>query len=450
MRRCLTFIVAYQASRHIEGVLDRLPAACFNAASGNEVLLIDDASADDTALRAVAWSERTGRAVRVFRTPINQGYGGNQKLGYTYAIERGFHSTVLIHGDGQYAPELIPQMLAPLLAGRADVVLGSRMMHRADALKGGMPKYKYVGNRILTGLQNRLLGARLSEFHTGLRAYSVSALRRLPFTHNSPDFDFDTEILIQSIDQKLRIHEIPIPTFYGDEVCRVNGLRYARQVIAASLTSRLQKFGIFYTPKYDYGHPPQPTAGVEAYLRRRRIDPEACRPLPAPQAIAGTRDIDARTVCCSVDAFAAVPDPEMYLERLRDRFGNAPPRCVFIVPNVGFLSVRLMLLLGQFNYGTSGVLARQHRRLFTYGSLQRILVRGGFRIEHVDGLPVPWEKLFGPSRTARILTRINLALMRISRSCFAFRITVEARPTPNTAHLLQRSEAEMLAQRETA
>ena len=112
--------------------------------------------------------------ITVLYNPVNQGYGGNQKIGYHYAIERGFDFVALLHGDGQYAPEFLPALIEPLLKGEADAVFGSRMMNKRDALKGGMPLYKFVGNRILTSIQNRVLGANLTEFHSGYRVYSVA------------------------------------------------------------------------------------------------------------------------------------------------------------------------------------------------------------------------------------------------------------------------------------
>ncbi len=148
----------------------------------------------------------------VLRNELNQGYGGNQKIGYTFAIERGFDVVVLLHGDGQYAPEEMPRLLEPLQEGRADAVFGSRMMTTFGALRGGMPLYKYVGNRLLTTVQNALLRTRLSEFHSGYRAYAVPALRRIRFPLNSNDFHFDTEIIIQLLNVGQRIVEVPIPT----------------------------------------------------------------------------------------------------------------------------------------------------------------------------------------------------------------------------------------------
>src|SRR5215469_12421099 len=160
--RVLVFIVAYNAEKTISEVVRRIPtnlAATYDL----EVLIVDDASGDAT----FAESHTVSKAgllpcpVRALFNPVNQGYGGNQKLGYHYAIEKGFDFVALLHGDGQYAPECLPQLLEPLRQGEVDAVMGSRMLPGGGALKGGMPLYKYLGNRILTWCENRLLGANL-------------------------------------------------------------------------------------------------------------------------------------------------------------------------------------------------------------------------------------------------------------------------------------------------
>src|SRR4029453_10896786 len=141
--------------------------------------------------------EKLPFALTVLFNPENQGYGGNQKIGFHYAIEKGFDFVALIHGDGQYAPECLPELIEPLASRQADAVFGSRMMRKADARRGGMPLYKFVGNRILTSVENPLLRTNLSEWHSGYRVYSTDALRRIPFHLNSSVFHFDTEIIIQ-------------------------------------------------------------------------------------------------------------------------------------------------------------------------------------------------------------------------------------------------------------
>ena len=142
-------------------------------------------------------------------------------------------------------------LLEPLREGKAEAVMGSRMLTRMGALKGGMPLYKFAGNRILTWIENRLLRSNLSEFHSGYRLYAVRALEAIPFERNSNDFHFDTEIIIQLLIARFTLTELPIPTYYGDEVCHVNGLKYAWNVVGAVLKARLQELGLFYDRRFD-------------------------------------------------------------------------------------------------------------------------------------------------------------------------------------------------------
>ena len=181
-------------------------------------------------LVGLGYRQTSDLPITVIRQPHNLGYGGNQKAGYRYAIDHGFDIVVLLHGDGQYAPESLPQIVAPLEHGECDAVFGSRMIVKGAARKGGMPLYKFVGNRILLDFENAALGTDLSEFHSGYRAYSVDALADVPFEQNSDGFNFDTQIIIQLRHAGKRINEVPIPTYYGDEICHVNGMQYAWDV----------------------------------------------------------------------------------------------------------------------------------------------------------------------------------------------------------------------------
>lgn len=252
--RLLIFVVSYNAEDFIEGVLKRIPEHVKKSTEyETEILIIDDQSHDKTFHRSVFFSERNPEIkITVLYNPRNLGYGGNQKLGYHYAILNAFDIVLLLHGDGQYPPEFIDSMVRPILSCEADAVFGSRMLRSLDALRGGMPFYKWLGNRILTTIQNHLLSSRLSEFHSGYRAYSVRALAVIPFSLNSDDFDFDTDIIIQLLDTGHRIVEIPIPTHYGDEISHVNGIKYAVQVVSATLMSRVVRLGIAHVPKFSY------------------------------------------------------------------------------------------------------------------------------------------------------------------------------------------------------
>src|SRR5579862_505391 len=242
-KRVLIFVVAYNAETTISSVLNRIPESLHT--ENVEVLVIDDFSQDATFRTGLAFENRyPNLKITMLRTPENQGYGGNQKLGYRYAIQNKFDVVALLHGDGQYAPEKLPLLLEPFYRNEADAVFGSRMLKKSDALKGGMPLYKWVGNQVLTMFQNKMLETHLSEFHSGYRLYSVEALRQIPFERNSNDFHFDSEIIIQLVLKSLRIVELPIPTFYGDEICHVNGMKYAWDVFKTMLRSSLHKRGL--------------------------------------------------------------------------------------------------------------------------------------------------------------------------------------------------------------
>jgi glycosyltransferase involved in cell wall biosynthesis len=249
--RLLVFVLAFHAERTLASVLERIPALLFREYRC-EILVVDDASQDNTFGIGQAWKvSHPNIPITVLRNERNQGYGGNQKVGYAYAISHVFDFVAMVHGDGQYAPEELPRLVEPLAKGDADAVFGSRMMIPGAARKGGMPLYKYVGNRILSRIQNMLLGSNLSEFHSGYRVYRVSALQRIAFPLNSNDFHFDSEIIVQFLNARLRIVELPIPTHYGDEICRVNGVKYAKDVVRVTLQNVAHKLGILYQRRFD-------------------------------------------------------------------------------------------------------------------------------------------------------------------------------------------------------
>ena len=230
-------IVAYNAQDTLEKVLDRIPVDFIKQIDA--ILVCDDASTDDTHKVGLSYQSKSQLPLTIVRHEINLGYGGNQKTGYQWALENNLDLVVLLHGDGQYAPEYLPRMVEPIVSGRADVVFGSRMITQGGARQGGMPLYKFVGNKILTTLQNRLAKVSLTEWHSGYRAYSVASLRKINFLKNSDYFDFDSQIILQMIGARQRIVEIEIPTFYGDEISRVNGIKYGIKILIHTLKFRL-------------------------------------------------------------------------------------------------------------------------------------------------------------------------------------------------------------------
>lgn len=227
------FIIAYNAVNHLIKTISRIPKEVYE--NVEEIFVIDDCSQDNSYYAALGYKSAFGiDKLTVHRNVKNHGYGGNQKIGYQYAIDRGLDIVALVHGDGQYAPEALPSLLEPLIKGEADMVFGSRMSKPTDALKGGMPLYKFVGNRVLTRLQNAMTGLSLSEYHSGYRLYSVQALKSIPFEAFTNNWHFDTQIILAMAERGFRIAERPIPTYYGDEICHVNGLPYAFHCLATS------------------------------------------------------------------------------------------------------------------------------------------------------------------------------------------------------------------------
>ncbi len=477
--RLLILVVAYQAEATISGVLRRLPAF---PGLDVEVLVIDDCSADGTWRVAERLRDEGGcpHRLTVLVNPVNQGYGGNQKLGYRYALEQGHDLVALLHGDGQYAPESLPEVLAPLRRGEADLVLGSRMLTPGGARRGGMPLYKRLGNRVLTACQNRILGVRLSEYHTGCKAFRADLLRRIPFELNAEVFHFDPEFIVQALRTGARIAEVPFPTRYGDEICRVNGLRYAWDTLRTTLVARLQDWGLLYRRNFDVvpplGAPAAPgrlsfpsvlTAALAAVppgtvvldiggagaelggpLRAR-----GCRILgwAVPPALAGAYDevrgsaagaevppADLRgvDVVLLLDELSRRADPEGYAAALRAAAGPGL-KLVLSTGNLGFLVPRLMLLAGHFNPTRRGILDVRHRRLFTLASLRRLLREGGFRVERISGVPAPLPLAVADPSWSRRLLAVQQALIRLAPGWFAYQLLAEVRPLPTLPALLE-------------
>jgi glycosyltransferase involved in cell wall biosynthesis len=258
------YIPAYNAARTLPNLIERIPKTI--EGSINDIVVIDDSSPDNTYLLALGLKRQSDLSnMDIYRTITNQRYGGNQKLGYTYALVKEYDVVIMLHGDAQYAPELIPLILEPFVRKEADMVYGSRIS--IDPLKGGMPPIKYVGNKALTFIENKVLGLNLSEFHSGYRAYSVEALKKIPFLKCTNEFHFDTEIIIQMKKAGLRIQEVSIPTYYGEEESAVNKMQYGFDILNELIVYYLDKKGIIFSEKYHTDNFKQPsTEELEEYL----------------------------------------------------------------------------------------------------------------------------------------------------------------------------------------
>jgi glycosyltransferase involved in cell wall biosynthesis len=472
-KRIGIFIVAYNALTTLSKVLKRITPEVWK--NVEQVVVFDDASQDATYELAVGIQTMTKLPkLRVLKHPKNLGYGGNQKAGYKYFIEQGFDVVVLLHGDGQYAPELLSHMYAPLVRGESDAVFGSRMMKEfGGPLKGGMPFYKYAGNRALTIFENHALGLNLTEFHSGYRAYNLHALAQIHLDNLTNDFHFDTEIIIKLHHQNFRIKEVPIPTFYGDEICYVNGLKYAKAIVRAVNRYHATARSVRSFPEYQEYFVPYAVKrslfschyfaaklvgtdqrvlevgcgdgsfGTELLRAGNQVvgvDSEPTVPLSAGytnvleadleqglgQALTSSRQQYDRILTLNV--LEHLRDPDRLLEDCKTVLG-ARGKLIVSVPNTVNLTVRLMVLFGSFHYNDRGILDWSHLRFFTAKTARDLLVKHGFRVTARYNTIVPLERvvsLRSDSAALRAANWLLRGLTAIAPDLFAYEIMLVA------------------------
>ncbi len=464
-KRIGIIVVAYNAASTLAKVLDRIPPEFIPRIT--KILICDNASEDQTYLVGLGYKQVDGRKLplEVLRNPRNVGYGGNQKIGYEWAIEHDLDIVVLLHADGQYAPEMLPDIVAPLDRNEADAVFGSRMMNPGGARKGGMPIYKVIGNRVLSTVENHLAGTNLSEWHSGYRAYSVAALRDVPFQRNTNEYDFDTEIIIQFHEAGKRIIEIPIPTYYGDEISYVNGPRYAKDIVKDVLRYRAHKIGIgrgdtaFATSLHE------PKAGTDTANGRMLawlsglaparillvgVEPEVLvtqlrqsghevvalvEPVhaddagsPDPGIVVAELDAGIPTdlgefdVVIAVDALGRVRDADSLLADLA-RVLRPGGRLLASVSNFGHWYPRSRVLSGKWSYDTRGLLDSAQLRFFNRTEAEALFASTGFTIRRQEavGLPLDAER----SKTLSVVDGVGLVLRP---TLFAYQFLFELDP----------------------
>jgi 2-polyprenyl-3-methyl-5-hydroxy-6-metoxy-1,4-benzoquinol methylase len=464
-------VVAFNAASTLAATLDRIPAPVLERIA--EVIISDDASHDDTFELAQRWGAAAdGVQTTIVRHTKNLGYGGNQKAAYRLAIDHGLDIVVLLHADGQYAPECLPDMLAPFESGDVAAVFGSRMMVPGAAKTGGMPYYKRVGNRILTTFENRVLGTELSEFHSGYRAYATSTLARIPFEANSDGFDFDTQIIAQIVQIGGHIAEVPIPTYYGDEICYVNGVKYARDVVRDVVEFKLATKGFgtqewVPTPdEYDFkegdgsshalmlqmlgrlpssrildlgcsgglfaeraraaGHHVTGVDSVEIPGVRDRTDRFLLADLEQgiPAEVGGRYD-----VVIAGDVIEHLARPANVLRDIR-RVLRPGGQLLLSVPNFGHWYPRARVATGLFGYDRRGILDNTHLRFFTRSTLRRTVRAAGFDIieEAATGLPLGAIGGPEPSPAIKAVRRIDAVLVRARPTLFGYQHVLRLAP----------------------
>ncbi len=467
-KRIGILVVAYNAASTLAKVLDRIPKEI--RPDIEEVIVSDDHSQDSTYLVGLGYQQVSDLPITLIRQPANLGYGGNQKAGYEVAIEHGLDIVVMLHGDGQYAPESLPDILAPLLAGEADAVFGSRIMIKGAARKGGMPLYKYVGNRILSRFENGALGTDLSEFHSGYRAYSVDALKQIPFERNADGFNFDTQIIIQLHDAGMRIAEVPIPTYYGDEICYVDGMGYAADVTKDVVAYRLQKAGfgdgsrIALKEEYELKPSEDSSHGrISTMLSSKRackildlgcssgLLAERLRAMGHQVTGVDVHELDGvgeRTsaffradlnqgippevgtdfdVVLAADVLEHLVDPGRLMRQIRDVL--APEGTVlFCVPNVAHWYPRFRSTLGMFDYDQRGILDATHLRFFTRRSIKKLVERQGFTIRRIEPVGLPLDALGLEGTMGKVTRLADHLMLTLWPTLFGYQFIIEAVP----------------------
>ena len=483
-KRLGVFVISYNAELLIQETLRRIPEEIWRAVE--VVYVVDDCSMDETTRQAMDYPDPYGK-LKVFRNRVNRRYGGNQKFGYQYAIDRGLDAVVMLHGDGQYAPEMLPDLFRPLVDGDADVVIGSRMINRRDALAGGMPKYKFVANIFLTWIENLLSGLSMSEFHSGYRGYGTRFLRRVPLWENSDEWHFDTHILFQARQAGATIRELPIPTRYGDEVCHVNGISYGLNCIRSALLYRLHRWGLIRLNRYDIAPRARidsrklddPYSSHSLILRRLRQmklpgdraldlgfgcaaiasalqkdgvvldgidrDPEAAAESGALFRRVFQNDLNRLDdipldgkydIILAADILQFLVDPADFLSRLKKHLVKGGLLAVAL-PNVVNIQTRLRVLFGNFPLHHRGLLEAQALHFYTLDGMRQLLVRAGWQVEGTEVTSFPLTLVFPFLRRKR--WRLPLWICRgftlLFKGLFAYQGVLFCK-NPNEADLL--------------
>lgn len=447
-------VVAYNASGTLVETLSRLPESFVETV--DHILVCDDASSDDTYEVGLRFKSGSTLPLTVVRHQKNLGYGGNQKVGYAWAIAHGLDIVVLLHGDGQYAPECIEDLIGPLASGAADAVFGSRMMEPGRARAGGMPLYKYAGNKILTRLQNRLADLNLTEWHSGYRAYRVDALADLDLASYTDAFHFDTEIILGLHEQGKKIMEVPIPTYYGNEICYVNGIKYAKDVSLDVVRFRIRQLGFgdnesgpglgayelkpsqhsshgvlltwldavrparvldvgcsdgqFAALAGAMGHT---VTGVDLIKHdgvAERVESFVEADLNAGLPVAAGYDY---RVVVAGDVLEHVTDPRHLLTDIAGRLADDGE--VFVsVPNFAHWYPRARVVSGRFDYDQRGLLDRGHVRFFTRRSFEKLIEQSGLRIIERRTVGSPFDVLGRNPTTGGASEKANTTLARVA------------------------------------
>lgn len=475
------FIIAYNAIETIVEVYERIPDDIKKTAE--EIYVIDDCSQDETYERILLYKKNHNLSkLTIIRNEKNLGYGGNQKKGYDYAIKKGYNLVIMLHADAQYAPEKIKTLLTPFdKKENVGMVFGSRMLE--DPLKGGMPLHKYLGNKVLTAIQNTILGTSFSEFHSGYRCYSTLALSAIPYNKCSDGFSFDSEIMIMLIQHGYEIDEVPIPTYYGKEKCHVPLIAYGLNCIRAVVEYKLSQIGVMYFERYSQtknitkiNKYKLKSASYSSHtiindIVKKQIDLNKGRKLHALDVGCGNgtlfKEIANKMIVDGIDMYQKTLIPhyhKIYIGEIDNFeqiklltigtydiiiFGDILEHCknpddiltfylqylnkggivIISVPNIANIFIRLSLLFGLFNYTEKGILDRTHLRFFTKKTLLSMIKRIGLSVDKNYFSIIPIELIIPGLvylRKESFIRKLLYFISSIRPTLFGYQFIVEA------------------------
>ncbi|MDP2341927.1 MAG: bifunctional glycosyltransferase/class I SAM-dependent methyltransferase [Deltaproteobacteria bacterium] len=428
-------VVGDGTPRQLTEMLERVPERLRSRVTS--ILSVADVDGEVTRVEGLPEVEQLGPS---------GGYGAGLKRAYGAALNRNVDVVVSLHASGQYPPEVLGDMLKAIDDGVADAVFGVRSVEMLASLEGGVPLYKFLGNRALSTLENLMLHTPLSELHSGHRAITADALRSIPFDRNTNDWHFDTQVIIQLVAAQMRLAEIPIGNYSSAEIGVVNGVRYAAQVARSVAAYKLHEVGLRASPEYEVrsayapkhsslsshgrlleilgpqpkrvldvgsghgdlaaamearGHTVTATDLFEAKVALREfIRADFSRSLP----IAPSRKFD---VIVLADVLEHLPEPAQTLRQLLTHLEEDGVVLVSL-PNAVHWSVRAHVFAGRFEYTNRGILDRGHLRFFTESTARRFFRDAGLEVTRHLTTPVPWENVSRRSRGSRALRALEL------------------------------------------
>lgn len=438
-----------------------------------EILVIEnDAKIEHFRLRPINQDSRINIPIKRLIIPYNQGYGGNQKIGFQYAIAQEFDAVAQIDCHDFDTFEVLTELFKTVFSGDADACFGVKRQSVHSLFNGYRSIKNYMLHRLLTLCQNWLLGLNLTDYLPEYRVYASTALKQIPFRYNSDDSLYNMEIIIQFALKGLVIKEIQITNQTNGKSNTLIQLEEAWYSVATAAASRMHTAGIFYKNQFDiqrddidyeakFDYISSHTMALDAVSEGSKVLDLACGSGFLANALQNKKcqvtgidmkpanvnnftrfillDLDlgelpenlgAYDYILALDCIEHLKNPEVFLNELRAKYFSSAMKIICTTANIAFVPVRLGLLLGAFNYGRFGILDFTHKRLFTFKSFKQLFLQEDYIILKIKGIPAPYPKALGHNLISFTLLKLNNLLIRIAPTLFSYQIYIEAKMKP--------------------